>query len=152
MWDWSTRIIFRFGTFDSIISAFKRSWHFFHSLQSWRSLAYLSHEQVENGERCYNQVSVVSNVSIKDLEVWFIMYLIVIVMATAVDWVVMNHQCHISWIITLFLFGEFKFQVGQKVVFHLWAGHDGYVMGELLFFRVLKLATFCQFLCSQGIL
>jgi len=116
MWDLSTRIIFRFGTFDSIISEFKRSWHFFHSLQAWRLLAYLSLEQVENGERCYNHVSVVSNVNIKDLEVWFIMYLILIVLASAVDWMVINHQCCISWIITLFLFGEFKFKVGQKVV------------------------------------
>jgi len=51
------------------------------------TLAYLNHEQDENGERCYNYVSVLSNMNINDLEVWFIMYLILIVMASLwIEW------------------------------------------------------------------
>jgi hypothetical protein len=99
-------------------------------------------------------VSVVSNVSVKDLEVWFIMYLFLIVMANALDWLVINHQFCISWIITLFLFGEFNFKVGQLVVWSFTRELSVMVMlWENYYFSIQwNFITFCQFLCSQGIL
>jgi hypothetical protein len=86
----------------------------------WRSLVYLTYEQVENAERRYGHVSVVNNVSIKYLEVWFVMYLILIVMGSAVDWTVINQQFCISWIITLFLFGEARWLCDPSLVSWAW--------------------------------